>query len=121
MSEPEQYFRGKDLDKAIEWIKQYKDKSDIGIEVEGTITDTGEHVSFKGKVLDVESGILRKEKIIVRLSRKPSWLNERIVSIGKPKSSKKDADIAADEIYLKLRPRRTSTRRRYYRRRRPYY
>jgi len=120
LSEPEQYFRGKDLDKAIEWIKRYKDKAEITIEVEGKTTESGEHVSFRGKVLDVESGLFRKEKIIVRLSRKPAWLNERILSIGKPRSDKGDADIAADEIFLKLRTRRT-TRTRRYRRRPPYY
>ncbi|MHA1835409.1 MAG: hypothetical protein ACTSYQ_00515, partial [Candidatus Odinarchaeia archaeon] len=76
---------------------------------------------FRGKVLDVEKGLFKKEKIIVRLSRKPAWLNERIITIGKPKSDKDDADIAAEEIYLKLKPRRTYTRTRRYRRRPRYY
>jgi len=103
MSEPKRYFKGDDLDKAIEWLKEYIQSSDVTAEVEGTLLETGARVSFSGLVIDAESGFGKTDKVVVRLDKKPRWTSEQMVAIGKPDVKKEDAEIATEEVFFRLK------------------
>lgn len=103
MSEPKQYFKGNDIDKAVDWVKQYLKTSEITVDIEGTHIESGSRVSASGLVIEAESGFGKPDTIVVRLDKKVRWSTEQMLSIGKPDSDKDDADIAAEEIYLRIK------------------
>ncbi len=103
MSEPKRYFKGDDLDKAIDWLKEYIQSSDVTAEVEGTLLETGARVSFSGLVIEAESGFGKTDKVVVRLDKKPRWTSEQMLAIGKPDVDKKDAEVAVEEVFFRLK------------------
>ena len=105
MSEPKRYFKGDDLDKAIDWLKENIQSADVTVEVEGTLLETGAKVSFSGLVIDAENGFGKTDKVIVRLDKKPRWTSEQMVAIGKPDVKKNDAEIATEEVFFRLKTR----------------
>lgn len=102
MSRPKEYFRGDELEKAIDWYKRYEDRAkwDVDAEIEGTWTESGEPVILRGEIIDARKGFLKKKKLTIKLDKKPRWLAESIIHIGKPGSKKKHADVAAEDIFL---------------------
>ncbi len=103
MSEPKRYFKGDDLDKAIDWLKEYIQSSDVTAEVEGTLLETGARVSFSGLVIEAESGFGKADKVVVRLDKKPRWTSEQMLAIGKPDVDKDDAEVAVEEVFFRLK------------------
>ncbi|MFX0089409.1 MAG: hypothetical protein ACFE7S_05875, partial [Candidatus Hodarchaeota archaeon] len=75
-------------------------KWDVDAEIEGTWTESGEPVVLRGEIIDARKGFLRKKKLTIKLDKKPRWLAESIIHIGKPGSKKKHADVAAEDIFL---------------------
>ena len=107
LSQAKQYFKGEEMDKAVEWVKQYLKTSDIVATIEGTHIESGSKVSTSGIVIEAESGFNKPDVIVVRLDKKVKFTDEQMLSVGKPKSDKDDADIAAEEIFLTIKKRAT--------------
>jgi hypothetical protein len=103
LSEAKQYFKGDDMDKAVDWVKERLKTSDIVVDIEGTHIESGARVSASGLVIEAESGFGKPDILVVRLDKKVRWSAEQMLSIGKPDSDKDDADVGAEEIFLKIK------------------
>lgn len=93
------------MDKAVEWVKKYLKTADITVNIEGTHLESGAKVSASGLVIEAESGFNKPDVLVVRLDKKARWTDEQMLSVGKPESDKDDADIGAEEIFLRLKKR----------------
>jgi hypothetical protein len=93
------------MDKAVDWVKQYLKAADIIVDIEGTHIESGAKISASGIVIEAESGFGKPDILVLRLDKKARWTDEQMLSVGKPESDKDDADIAADEIFLKIKKR----------------
>jgi len=102
LSQPKQYFKGQDLDKAVDWLKKHMQSGDVIAEIEGKHIETGADVSCSGLVIQAESGFGKPDTLVLRLDKNEPWTSEKMISIGKPNASG-NISVAAQEIFLTVK------------------
>ncbi|MFW9958496.1 MAG: ATP-binding cassette domain-containing protein [Candidatus Odinarchaeota archaeon] len=101
----EAYFSGARMSEAIDWCITRQDR-ELHCEVEGSLTETGKEVRFKGRILKVKKSVLTR-RIAVHvdedLRRKRAGELDKILTVGGEGSGQED--VAATQItvqnYLK--------------------
>lgn len=88
------------MNEALDWCLARKDR-ELHCEVQGNLTSTDENVRFRGRILDIKKGVIKRRLAVLveeNLSRESRGELDQVVTVGGQGSSHED--IAATQLTL---------------------